>query len=207
MSLDSSARPGDLVCIEPDCPQFGKPTIGGFCTHCGQPTEVITGAVAASPHAATTTNTTVGTPAQISDRFVARLIDAAVVLAPLCVLGLCIYATGDTGGPATGSNPMLNVLVVAWYLFALLYEFFMLAARGGQTIGKQVMKIKVVKLDGQPIGWGSAASRVYVQSIASACTCGVAGLLFALSPLFDSSPWRRGWPDQLASTVVIRAGK
>ena len=69
-----------------------------------------------------------------------------------------------------------------------------------------MMKVRVVKVDGQPIGWGPAAGRVYVQNIASACTCGWAGFLFALSPLFDNSPWHRGWPDKIASTVVIRAG-
>jgi len=44
-----------------------------------------------------------------------------------------------------------------------------------------MMKVRVVKVDGQPIGWGPAAGRVYVQNIASACTCGLAGSLFALS--------------------------
>ncbi|WP_157631858.1 RDD family protein [Catelliglobosispora koreensis] len=69
-----------------------------------------------------------------------------------------------------------------------------------------MMKLRVIGLDGQPLSWGGAALRVYIQAIASSCTCGVGGLLFALSPLFDNGPWKRGWPDQIASSVVVQTG-
>jgi hypothetical protein len=35
-------------------------------------------------------------------------------------------------------------------------------------------------------------------------TCGLGSSLFYLSPLFDSSPWKRGWYDQLATTTVVK---
>jgi uncharacterized RDD family membrane protein YckC len=84
------------------------------------------------------------------------------------------------------------------------YEFAMLG-HSGQTVGKRVMKLRVIKVSGEPIGWGAAAARVFVPMLLSCVTCGIGGLLFALSPLFDSGPWKRGWPDQIASTIVIRA--
>jgi uncharacterized RDD family membrane protein YckC len=204
MALDPSVRPGDPVCVEQDCPQFGKPAAGGVCAQCGQPTEVISGRAGAPPPAVIGTNAVPGAPAEISHRLVARLIDVAVVVAPLCVVALLssvVRYVGEESG-----SPIFGVLFVAWYAFVLLYEFVMLAARNGQTFGKRLMKLRVVKLDGRPVGWGSAAGRVYVPMLASLCTGGLAGLLFALSPLFDSSPWRRGWPDHIASTVVVRAG-
>jgi len=141
-----------------------------------------------------------GPPADLGNRFLARLIDFGVVLVPLMCAGIIVSATEDASGEP---NPAAIVIALPVYAFAILYEFVMLG-RSGQTIGKRVMKLKVVRVDGQPLGWGSAAARVYVQSIVSGCTCGLGGLLFALSPLFDSGPWKRGWPDQIASSVVIR---
>jgi uncharacterized RDD family membrane protein YckC len=90
-------------------------------------------------------------------------------------------------------------------VFQVLYEFVMLAAFRGQTLGKSIMLVRVVKLDGRPIGWGGAASRVYVPLLISTCTLGLGGLVFAISPLLDRSAWKRGFPDRIASTVVIRA--
>lgn len=218
MYLDPTTSPGDPVCLEPRCPRYGKPEYGSVCTSCGRATGIMPDAprvpyqMAMSPVSGGVMPMP-GPPADLGNRFLARLIDVVVVVAPVLLISLILPDFPDAAEVANGTAsrpPAIDtaaaVLGVLWYLFALSYEVVMLAAGGGQTIGKRIMRIKVVRLDGDPIGWGPAAGRVYVQSFAAACTCGVAGLLFALSPLFDNGPWKRGWPDKIASTVVIRAG-
>ena len=139
---------------------------------------------------------TVGWPASIGDRLLARIIDGGVIIAGFFVFG-------GLGNVLTDSAPTLAV-VPSLIAFAIYfgYEF---AAIGlfGQTLGKHVMKLRVVAVDGGPAGWGASAGRVYIPMVASFLTCGLGSILFYLSPLFDGGPWKRGWYDQLASTVVI----
>jgi len=141
-----------------------------------------------------------GPPVDLGARLVARLIDGGVMLGPLVCAGLLASPARQSGEEP---NAALVVVGLLLYLGIFLYEWVMLGS-SGQTVGKRIMKIKVVRLNGEPIGWGPAAARVYVQTLASVCTCGLMGFIFALSPLFDSSPWKRGWPDKLASSVVVR---
>lgn len=221
MTFDQTARAGDPVCGEPRCPRFGKPESGGFCARCGRSTRpaaeisVVAQEYAGPSWAAYATATGMpGDPAGLGNRFLARLIDfIVVVFAPLVVLALiapdspdAAEAAGGTMAPAGVADRLFALVVLAWFLLQLLYEFVMLAAFQGQTLGKAMMKVQVVRLDGHPVGWGGAAARVYVRAVVSACTCGLGGLLFDISPLFDDGGWRRGWADKVASTVVIRAG-
>jgi uncharacterized RDD family membrane protein YckC len=137
-----------------------------------------------------------GQPATISDRFVARLIDASVLVGVLIVFGL-LTAGLDRDSPI-GSVLAVIVLVVIYG-----YEIFMIG-RYGQTLGKRAMRLRVLHISGRPLGWGGAVVRFIVPGIANCFTCGIGGILFYLSPLFDSGPWKRGWHDQLASSVVVK---
>lgn len=220
MYLDQTAGPSGPVCAEPRCPRFGQPEYGGFCTACGRSTKLVTEipvvpqqySVPPSPTYAVAMGMP-GDPAGLGNRFLARLIDfVVVVIAPLIVLYLiapdspnAADVANGTARPPDSADTTFAVLVLVWYVLQLLYEFLMLAGFDGQTLGKAIMKVKVVRLDGRPIGIGGAAARVYVQTLISTCTCGLGGFLFALSPLLDNGPWKRGWPDRIASTVVIRA--
>ncbi len=88
--------------------------------------------------------------------------------------------------------------------FAIYFGYeFVAIGLFGQTLGKRVMKLHVVAVNGGPAGWGASAGRVYVPMLAGFVTCGLGSMLFYLSPLFDGGPWKRGWYDQIASTVVI----
>jgi hypothetical protein len=67
----------------------------------------------------------------------------------------------------------------------------------GQTPGKRLMGIRVVRLTGEKIGWWSSFSRFggYAAGLAT-------GLLGFLQILWDAN--RQGIQDQIAGTVVIR---
>jgi uncharacterized RDD family membrane protein YckC len=69
-------------------------------------------------------------------------------------------------------------------------------AKSGQTLGKAVTGMKVVRTDGSPISWGQALLR-YMGYIVSAAVFSLGFLWLA----FD--PKRQGWHDKIARTVVI----
>ncbi|MGI5184186.1 RDD family protein [Dactylosporangium sp. CA-152071] len=134
-------------------------------------------------------------PATVRDRAVARLIDTGVLAGAVLVLGLAVLLLGDGSRlPAMLAVPAFGVLCG--------YEFVMLGAYG-ETIGKRVMRLRVVRLDGDEPGWGAAFSRTFFLTIAGCLSCGLGGLLFYLSPLLDPGPWKRGWHDHVAATFVV----
>jgi uncharacterized RDD family membrane protein YckC len=81
-------------------------------------------------------------------RLFARVIDVVAAAAPPCVVGMIYSGNAEDGA----DDPVLAAAVVVAYLFMIFYEFVLLAVCDGQTVGKRLMNIKVVKLDGQPIG-------------------------------------------------------
>jgi uncharacterized RDD family membrane protein YckC len=95
-----------------------------------------------------------------------------------------------------GSNSMLGaVYVVALGLFVL--NFVVLAGRTGQTLGKRIIGIRVVREDGRRFDIGAALMRHVVGYLLSAAG---AFLGFAWI-LWDRK--QQGWHDKLAHTVVV----
>jgi len=71
--------------------------------------------------------------------------------------------------------------------------------RGGRTLGKWALGIRVIAADGSKLCWPRAVGRVPAFLVASA------PLKFGfLAILWDER--RRGWYDHLAGTMVVRAG-
>lgn len=88
----------------------------------------------------------------------------------------------------------------------VLIPIYLVAMVLGATVGKKAMNIKVVTLaDGNIPTTGTAAKRYGFYIGITVLTCGIGGLLIALSPLFDNSGRQQGWHDKLAGTVVIKA--
>ena len=84
-------------------------------------------------------------------------------------------------------------------LVALAMLFFCAFwTRGGQTLGMQAWRIRVVCHDGRPLGWPRAALRFWAAVLAL-LPLGL-GLWWGLS-----DPQRRGWHDRLTGTRVVRA--
>jgi uncharacterized RDD family membrane protein YckC len=80
--------------------------------------------------------------------------------------------------------------------------------RNGQDWGKQIVGIRVVKDDGQPVTFGFALLREVVVKglligIVSNLTAGIAGLLDGLWPLWDNT--NQALHDKVVSTHVIQA--
>ncbi|MET7422654.1 RDD family protein [Dactylosporangium sp. NPDC005555] len=141
------------------------------------------------------TTSSAGEPATIGDRFVARLIDTGVLAGAVLVLVLALQLVG-------GGSPAAVILALPAVAVLCGYEFFMIGAYG-ETFGKRAMKLRVVREDGDAAGWGAAFGRAFIPAVAGCLSCGIGGFLCYLSPVFDAGPWKRGWHDTAASTVVV----
>lgn len=123
-------------------------------------------------------------------RLGARLIDSVIVLIGLWVLVVVVEVLGIL-------SPIFALLI---YIGLWFYQIGFTGLTG-QTPGKRLLGIKVVDArSGDVIGIGRAAGREIVL--------GLSGLLCMIgyfSPLFDSTGRYRGWHDNAADDLVVRA--
>ena len=98
---------------------------------------------------------------------------------------------------------MLQNLVVGFILFLLIHGY--LIATRGQTVGKALLKIRIVRSDGSPASFGRIVGLRYLPTsvLASIPVIGtIYGLLDVLL-IFRAS--RRCLHDNIADTIVVTA--
>ena len=150
-------------------------------------------------------------------RAAAFVVDFLIVVIPslilLTVLGGGIAAVGDDGsGAGLGAliaAMILSVIVIG--VVSLLYAPLLMRRQGhgnGQTWGKQLLNVRVIRDNGQPFNFGTAALREVVLKqlavgIASSIIPLIPFLLNYLWPLWDDQD--RALHDMAASTHVVRA--
>lgn len=118
--------------------------------------------------------------AEIETRFAAWLIDGAI----LFMIESAGFFTAREAGLGAG------------LAISLIYYWFFVARNQGQTPGKMLMKIRVLKTDGSPISDSDAVIR-YIGMLIN--YVGFIGWLWAV---MDGN--RQGWHDKLAHTYVIK---
>lgn len=132
------------------------------------------------------------TPASIGERFIALVIDYILI-------GLYVYSTAtllSTFRLSTGFTMIFFLAVV--YLPVLFYSFLCEMFNHGQSFGKMLMKIRVVKADGSTPSIGSFLLRWLLFPIDGPVTGGF-GLLVVL---LTKNSQRMG--DLAAGTMVIK---
>lgn len=97
------------------------------------------------------------TPASIGDRIIARIIDMIVIV--LYMLSVSFMLFGGTSILSFLSNEITIVIFFAAYLPAIFYSFLCETFNNGQTLGKRIMKTRVVKADGSTPGMGDFLMR------------------------------------------------
>jgi uncharacterized RDD family membrane protein YckC len=154
----------------------------------------------------------VGRPlASWGSRLGAYLIDFLIVLIPVVFLAAVIF------GGATDADSVWG-WVGASILYALLFAAVVLlyapllmireGARNGQTLGKQMVGIRVVRDNGLPFGFGAAALR---EVVLKQLAVGIASSIIPFIPWFLNYFWplwddeNRALHDMGASTHVIKA--
>jgi uncharacterized RDD family membrane protein YckC len=137
-------------------------------------------------------------PAPISDRLGAYLFDNALFLAPV-LAALALLGVRSEDGLASASSPAgelaIGVGVAASIVFSVLY-FPFFEARSGQTPGKRLFGIAVVKSSGTAVRLRAAVLRRLPSLFKFA-------LLDALFALFTARRQRAF--DIVAGTMVVRA--
>jgi uncharacterized RDD family membrane protein YckC len=129
-------------------------------------------------------------PAEPWRRWLAAAIDAFL----LFVSHVFLWLVGVIALPTWNSLDTVLAGCGAATGFAYLVAFWRL--RGG-TLGQQVVDIKVVRYDGAPLTWGDALRRLAGYLLAA-----LPWHIGFLSIFWD--PYRRGWHDRLARTLVVR---
>lgn len=134
--------------------------------------------------------------APLADRLFSSLADGLVVALLGLLLGVSGAAAAGTSVPAfVGAAPVPFLL--AWLLFALVYGVFFVGTCG-QTVGKMVMRVRVIGADRFEVGYATAARRALLYLL-SAVPAGL-GLLPAIN-----DPEHRALHDRFSGTRVVKA--
>jgi uncharacterized RDD family membrane protein YckC len=118
--------------------------------------------------------------ASIGSRFVASLIDGILLSFTVGLVVAIVFR---------------NNVAISMILYFAYFGYFW-TQRDGQTLGKQAMDIKIIKMDGSPITWTDALVR-YIGSFISSLALGL-GYIWAI---FDEN--NQTWHDKMAKTYVV----
>ena len=147
-------------------------------------------------------------------RLLAIIIDGLILGVPLTILFVILVAgtiseteiDPITGELEEGSGLFTGAFFVFWALSivaSLLYYGLLNGGARGQTVGKMVMKIRVLDASsGGAIGVGRGIGRAAIPSLLGAF-CGLITILDGLWPLWDQR--RQALHDKAVSSVVVDA--
>lgn len=130
----------------------------------------------------------------------ADLVILLLLLAIFVVLGFLTLSAGATGGreiPLLRQIRIILPVLLPLGLALMLAYFTFFHGTWGQTIGKMIFGLRVVRTDGQPLSFARALARAL-------------GYLLSAVPLFLGflwvafSPGKRSWHDALTDTMVTR---
>ena len=125
-------------------------------------------------------------------RFVARLVDWIIIFAAPTLVFVVL-------GVAT-QNGLFVVITLLWWAVVENFYYIYFHHKTGQTIGKRLFGIRVVKTDGACLSWGDSFTRWF-------------GYALGRIPLYLGQIWiaidekNQGWHDKIANTYVMRVKK
>jgi uncharacterized RDD family membrane protein YckC len=160
------------------------------CTVCGS--HLPAGSRWCSICRSSTTDPAIGKLATPGRRLGAYFLEFGVLFIALLLVGLTEAASGG-GEDGGGAGPLLGALVLLAYLIWALVLFAQ-----GQTPGKQLLKLRVIRENGRRAGFGTMLLRELIGKLISA-------FIFMLGfvwILIDKD--NQGWHDKLASTFVVQ---
>lgn len=135
--------------------------------------------------------------AGLGQRVGAQLLDLLIVALPLFIIGSLLFGSAEAGD---GSFEMsLTGLPFLFVIVLVLAYFFALESRGGQTLGKKIVGIRVVSDNGGELTAGPVLVRTLMRIVDGFAFYAV-GFFVALA---NSKNQRVG--DMAASTRVVKA--
>ena len=137
--------------------------------------------------------------ASVGVRFGAKVLDSLILWVVNTGITLALgMAMGVAQGDPAASMVFLGITILIQTLINLAYGTFFLG-KFGATPGKMACKIKVVRPDGSPLGYGRAAGRVLAE-ILSGMICAIGYIMAA----FDEE--KRSLHDRICDTRVVTRG-
>lgn len=137
--------------------------------------------------------------ASVGDRIVAEILDTLVKIAYLItVFYVVFYLLNLKDYMNTTDQWTAGAIVMLLALPVMLYSLLQESLLEGQTIGKRIMKIRVIKIDGYQAGFGDYLIRWLFRIVEISIGSGVIGLV---SILVSKKSQRLG--DMAAGTAVI----
>ena len=138
------------------------------------------------------------TAASVGDRIFAQLLDILVMIAYIVVVGFFLDITGLTTTIEAMDNWSIMAVYGIIYSPIMFYTIVQESLWEGQTIGKRIMKTKVIKLDGYQAGFGDYLVRWLFRLVEISIGYGVIGLIAIVS---SKKNQRLG--DMAAGTAII----
>src|SRR4051812_10987796 len=123
-------------------------------------------------------------------RVLAGIVDLLIVTAGALVV---LFAGDSLSGDRQGA---LGAVILGW----ALYYYFALESGGGQTVGKKLMKLRVVRADGGDAGMGEIAVRTVLRVID-----GIGLYIVGLIVMIVTGERRQRIGDLAANTIVVDA--
>ena len=142
--------------------------------------------------------------AQLVDGLIITIGAAVLFVAITAPFSIGFFASDEVGTVAIIVGALLALLSIT--VVALLYAPALMARTNGKTLGRMVTGIRVIRTDGQPIGFGFAmlrevAVKTLLVGVVRTLTGGIGYLLDVLWPLWDEE--NRALHDFVVKTRTI----
>lgn len=188
----------------PYCPKCGKeiPADAKFCMNCGATLEPTSVPLPSAPSGYTP-------PSPLGDlgsRIVAGIVDYIIIGIVVGILSIFLIVpwamTGSgmmgTFGAAGWMNGIWGIIGLMWLLWLVYFTYF--EGTSGQTIGKKLTHIKVIKENGSKCDFGSALVRNILRIIDHLPFLYILGII-----LIAATDKKQRLGDMLAKTLVVKA--
>lgn len=138
------------------------------------------------------------TAASVGDRIIAQLLDTVVKVAYIISISYILEYTGSNDFLDFKDPWSTTAVMIMIYSPAIIYSLVQESLWEGQTVGKKLMKMKVIKIDGYQAGFGDYLIRWLFRTIDILIGSGIIGLIFIAT---NKKSQRLG--DIAAGTAVI----
>jgi uncharacterized RDD family membrane protein YckC len=135
----------------------------------------------------------------VGRRIGALIIDAVLLAIVFVVVG--IASGGGRSGKGSASVTLDSSATLIFLAITLTY-FFICEGTTGQTLGKRLLGIRVVSLDGSRASWGQVLGRTLLRVVDSLPILYIVGLIAVLA---TGSGRRQRVGDLAAGTLVVAA--
>lgn len=126
-------------------------------------------------------------------RVLAAIVDLAIVVAGTVVILFAADALSSDNSDVRGA---LSAVILGW----TLYYYFALESGDGQTVGKKLLKLRVVRADGRPAGMREIAVRTVLRVVD-----GIGAYIVGLIVMLATGQRRQRLGDLAAGTIVVDA--